>query len=156
MIYLLCLSELAGVIALFFALARGGFLAFGRPQQALKVIVTLPLVISGIVHLVIPSALAAMIPPVFPVRTLLVVVSGLLELAGAAGLWLPRTQRSAALCIALLMVALFPANIYVAGQTVHGLRMPSVAVRLLMQVVYIVLVLMAGWGRPLLRTPVQP
>src|ERR1700693_4949746 len=32
-IYLLCLSELAGVIALFFAVARGGFLAFGPVQQ---------------------------------------------------------------------------------------------------------------------------
>ena len=156
MIYLLCLSELAGVIALFFAVARGGFLGFGRLQQALKVIVTLPLVISGSVHLVMPAVLAPMIPPVFPARTLLVVLSGLLELAGAAGLRLRRTQRSASLAIALLMVAVFPANIYVAGQTVHGLRMPSVAVRLLMQIVYIVLVLMAGWGRPLLRTPASP
>ena len=156
MIYLLCLSELAGVIALFFAVARGGFLAFGRLQQALKAIVTLPLVISGSIHLVMPTALAPMIPPVFPARTLLVVLSGLLELAGAAGLWLRRTQRSASLAIALLMVAVFPANIYVAGQTVHGLRMPSVAVRLLMQIVYIVLVLVAGWGRPLLRSPAHP
>ncbi|MDQ1694067.1 MAG: hypothetical protein QOH85_1602, partial [Acidobacteriaceae bacterium] len=150
-IYLLCLTELAGVIALFFALSRGGFLAFGRLQQVLKVIVTLPLVISGSVHLVFPSALAEMIPPVFPARTVLVVLSGLLELAGAAGLWLPRTERSASLSIALLMIAVFPANIYAAGQTVHGLRMPPLAPRLLMQVIYIALVLMAGWGRPRLR-----
>jgi len=81
----------------------------------------------------------------------LVVLSGLLELAGAAGLWLPRTERSASLSIALLMIAVFPANIYAAGQTVHGLRMPPLAPRLLMQVIYIALVLMAGWGRPRLR-----
>jgi uncharacterized membrane protein len=115
----------------------------------LKVIVTLPLVISGSVHLLFPSALAQMIPPVFPARPMLVVLSGLLELAGAAGLWLPRTERSASLSIALLMIAVFPANIYAAGQTVHGLRMPPLAPRLLMQVIYIVL--MAGWGRPRLR-----
>jgi uncharacterized membrane protein len=92
-----------------------------------------------------------MSPPVFPARTVLVVLSGLLELAGAAGLWLPRTERSASLSIALLMIAVFPANIYAAGQTVHGLRMPPLAPRLLMQVIYIALVLMAGWGRPRLR-----
>jgi uncharacterized membrane protein len=151
-IYLLCLTELAGVIALFFATARGGFVAFGCTQQVLKAIVTLPLVISGSVHLVIPSALAAMVPPVFPARLLLVLVSGVLELVGAFGLWLPRTQRRASLLIALLMIAVFPANIYAAGQTVHGLRMPPVAPRLLLQVVYILLVLMAGWGRPRLRS----
>jgi uncharacterized membrane protein len=147
--YLLCLTELAGVIALFFAVARGGFVAFGRTQQVLKAIVTLPLVISGSVHLVFPSALAQMIPPVFPARTVLVVLSGLLEFAGAAGLWVRPTQRSASLLIALLMIAIFPSNIYAAGQTVHGLRMPPLAPRLLMQVIYIVL--MAGWGRPRLR-----
>jgi uncharacterized membrane protein len=151
-IYLFCLTELAGVIALFFAVARGGLVPFGLTQQVLKVIVTLPLVISGSVHLLFPSALAQMIPPVFPARPMLVVLSGLLELAGAAGLWLPRRQRSASLLIALLMIAVFPANIYAAGQTVHGLRMPPLAPRLLMQVVYIVLVLIAGWGRPRLRS----
>jgi hypothetical protein len=65
-IYLLCLSELAGVIALFFAVARGGFLAFGRAQQALKVMVTLPLFVSGSVHLVMSSLVAQMIRPCFP------------------------------------------------------------------------------------------
>jgi uncharacterized membrane protein len=150
-IYLLCLTELAGVIALFFAVARRGFVPFGRTQQVLKAIVTLPLLISGVIHLVIPSALAAMIPPVFPARPLLVVISGVLELVGAFGLWPPQTQRRASLSIALLMIAVFPANIYAAGRTVHGLRMPPVAPRLLMQVVCIVLVLMAGWGRPRLR-----
>jgi uncharacterized membrane protein len=54
--------------------------------------------------------------------------------------------------IALLMIAVFPANIYAAGQTAHGLRMHAVAPRLLLQVVYILLVLMAGWGRPRLRS----
>jgi uncharacterized membrane protein len=150
-IYLLCLTELAGVIALFFATARGGFVAFGCTQQVLKAIVTLPLVISGSVHLVIPSALAAMAPQSSPPPATRL-VSGVLELVGAFGLWLPRTQRRASLLIALLMIAVFPANIYAAGQTVHGLRMPPVAPRLLLQVVYILLVLMAGWGRPRLRS----
>jgi uncharacterized membrane protein len=60
-------------------------------------------------------------------------------------------HRVASLCIALLMIAVFPANIYFAGQTVHGLYMPTVPVRLLMQVIYIVLVLTPSWGLPVLR-----
>jgi hypothetical protein len=80
----------------------------------------------------------------------MVILSGVAELAGAAGLFIRLTERIASLCIALLMIAIFPANIHVAGQTVHGMYMPAVPARLLMQMIYIVLVLAAGWGRPVL------
>jgi uncharacterized membrane protein len=46
------------------------------------------------------------------------------------------------------MIVIFPANVYAAGRNVGGLHMPSVPVRLAMQIVYIVLLLMAGWGLP--------
>jgi len=42
------------------------------------------------------------------------------------------------------MVAVFPADIHAAGQTVHGLYMPAVPVRLLMQLIYLVLMVRAG------------
>ena len=151
MIYLICLSELAGVVALFFWLGRSGFRSFGVPQVVLRVLVALPLLVSGVAHLVMPAAMAQIVPPVFPARPLLVLLSGLCELAGAVGLFLPQRRRAAAFSIALLMIAVFPANIYAAGRTIHGLHMPSVPVRLAMQVVYIVLVLLAGWGWPLFR-----
>jgi uncharacterized membrane protein len=57
-------------------------------------------------------------------------------------------RRAAALCIAVMMVAVFPANIYAAGKVVDGLQFPSVPVRLSMQIVYIALVLLAGFGLP--------
>jgi hypothetical protein len=38
--------------------------------------------------------------------------------------------------------------VYAAGQYVGGLHMPSVPVRLAMQIIYIALLLMAGWGLP--------
>jgi uncharacterized membrane protein len=139
------------VTALFFGVARGGFRSFGTTQRILRVLVALPLLVSGIAHLTMTAAIAQIIPPVFPGRPLLVILSGVAELAGAAGLFFRRRERSASLGIALLMVAVFPANIHVAGQTVHGLYMPAVPVRLLMQLMYILLVLAAGWGRPLLR-----
>ena len=46
------------------------------------------------------------------------------------------------------MIAIFPANVYAANQIVGGLHMPSVPVRLAMQVIYILLLLTAGWGVP--------
>jgi uncharacterized membrane protein len=141
----------AAVTALFFGVARGGFRSFGTMQRILRMLVALPLVVSGIAHLTMTAAMAQMIPTVFLARPLLVILSGMAELAGAAGLFFRRTERSASLGIALLMIAVIPANIHVAGQTVHGLYMPAVPVRLLMQLIYIVLVLTAGWGRPVLR-----
>jgi uncharacterized membrane protein len=106
---------------------------------------------SGVTHLAMPVAMAQIIPPLFPARVLLVVLSGIAELVGAGGLFFRRTERAASLGIALLMIIVFPANIYVAGQTVGGLYMPTVPVRLLMQMIYIVLVLTSGWGWPVVR-----
>jgi uncharacterized membrane protein len=150
-IYLVCISALAAVTAVFFASARGRFRSFGTPQRVLKVLVMLPLVVSGVAHLIMPVAMAQIIPPVFPARPLLVIVSGIAELTGAAGLLFRPTERTASLSLALLMIAVFPSNIYVAGQTVHGIYMPTVPLRLLMQMMYIALLLAAGWGRPVVR-----
>jgi uncharacterized membrane protein len=149
--YFLCLGVLAAETALFFGLARGGFRSFGTVRRVLRILVVLPLLVSGTAHLIMPAAMAQIIPPVFPARTLLVVLSGIAELAGAAGLFFRGTERAVSLCLALLMIAIFPANIYVAGQTVHGMYMPSIPVRLLMQMLYILMILTAGWGRPVVR-----
>lgn len=91
---------------------------------------------------------ATIVPPIFPHAVGIIIATGFLELAGAIGLLLPKTTRAAAICITLLMIAVFPANIYAANQTIHGLHMPSVPVRLAMQIVYVVLVLLSGWGIP--------
>ncbi|MET8381522.1 hypothetical protein ABZV14_00790 [Streptosporangium canum] len=56
----------------------------------------------------------AMVPPIIPFPAFVVYLTGVLELAGAAGLVLPGTQRAAGLCLALLFVLMLPANIYAA------------------------------------------
>ena len=45
-------------------------------------------------------------------------VTGVLELLGGAGLLYPPTRVAAAICLLLLMLAMFPANVYAA-------RMPN-------------------------------
>jgi uncharacterized membrane protein len=136
-------------IVAFFGIARGKFASFGIPQLLLRILVALPLLVSGVVlHFFRAESVANMIPPIFPARYFLAVFTGVLEVAGAIGLFVPRFRRPAALWISLMMVAIIPANVYVAGRTIEGVAMPSVTVRTIAQVVYIVLVLLAGYGIP--------
>jgi uncharacterized membrane protein len=77
-------------------------------------------VLTGIAHFAPPlrAALIAIVPPQLPAPGLLVTLTGVLELLGAAGLLVPTTRVAAAVCLLLLMLAMFPANIYAA-------RMPN-------------------------------
>ena len=54
---------------------------------------------------------AAMIPEPLPNDLWVVYLTGLFEIAGAVGLLIPRTRRLAGVCLVLLLVALFPANV---------------------------------------------
>jgi uncharacterized membrane protein len=78
---------------------------------------------TGTDHLLHPARYVAMIPPALPAPVALTYISGFFELAGAIGLLIPRTRRWAAWGLVALLVAIFPANIYVAfaGTTVEGL-----------------------------------
>ena len=60
--------------------------------------------------------LIAMVPPAMPSPEFLVTLTGVLEIAGALGLMIPRTSRLAAACLAVMLVAMFPANVYAAQQ----------------------------------------
>ncbi len=152
MLYLIPIALLAFLVIVFFVVARGRFQPFGRAQFVLRIIVALPLAVSSVGHFFRAATYAAIVPPMFSHPEAWVIFTGILEFAGAIGLLLPKTTRAAAVCVALLMIAVFPANIYAANQTVGGLHMPSVPARLAMQIIYIALVLIAGWGIP---APIQ-
>src|SRR4028119_198101 len=57
---------------------------------------------------------AAMIPPPLPNDLWVIYLTGVLEIAGAIGLLIPRTRKLAEICLVLLLIALFPANVYAA------------------------------------------
>ena len=66
---------------------------------------------SAMLHFTLPSQYASVVPPWLPAHALLVLISGIAELAGAIGLlWAP-VRRSAGLGLLLLCVAVFPANV---------------------------------------------
>lgn len=55
--------------------------------------------------------LVRMVPAMFPRPLLLVYFTGVLEFLGAAGLLLPRFRSRAGICLIVLLIALFPANV---------------------------------------------
>jgi uncharacterized membrane protein len=92
--------------------------------------------------------LIRMVPPLFPRPDLLVTVTGILEILGAVGLLIPSTARTAATCLTVLLIAMFPANAHAARQklTIMGRPVPSLPVRALLQVIFVAALLTAGWG----------
>jgi uncharacterized membrane protein len=71
-------------------------------------------VVTGVAHFVNPLRrdMVAIVPPTLPAPALLVTITGVLELAGAIGLLIPATRVAAAICLFVLMLAMFPANVY--------------------------------------------
>lgn len=93
--------------------------------------------------------LIRMVPPALPRPDWLVTITGMLELLGAVGLLVPNTARAACICLAVMLLALFPANVRAARQhlTIAGQRVPNLPVRGLIQVVFIGTLAAAAWLR---------
>ena len=86
-------------------------------QQAKRItalIFGLALIGVGITHFVLTPLYAQIVPPFLPAPRVLVWVSGLAEIMLGGGLLIPRTRKYAALCTIALLIAVYPANIYMA------------------------------------------
>jgi uncharacterized membrane protein len=71
-------------------------------------------VVAGAMHFIVPQIYIRIVPPHLPSPALIVLISGIAEIAGGLGLLFPLTQRPAAWGLILLLLAVFPANIYMA------------------------------------------
>ena len=93
--------------------------------------------------------LVAMVPDALPNPELLVTISGLAEIAGAVGLLVPRLAPIAAGGLALLLIAVFPANIHAARESlsIGGEPVTPLVPRAILQLVFIAAVLVAGFRR---------
>lgn len=69
---------------------------------------------AGIAHFVFPSAFASIVPPFLPAPVALVYISGVCEILGGIGLFIPRVRALAGWGLVLLLLAVFPANLYMA------------------------------------------
>jgi uncharacterized membrane protein len=79
---------------------------------------------AGTVHLLNPRLFLAIMPPYIPFHVPCVIISGIFELAGGIALLIPQPQVQfwAGCGLLLLLVAVFPANIYMvqANIRIHG------------------------------------
>jgi len=79
-------------------------------------------VLAGALHFVVPELYVQIVPPILPAALALVYLSGLAEIAVGVGVLVPQTRRYAAWGTIALLVAIFPANLYMAtsGVVVDG------------------------------------
>lgn len=75
---------------------------------------TLFFLAAGAMHFVIPEFYLAMMPPFLPFQNFFNVLAGIAEMAGAVGIQIPKYRKLAGLSLIALLVAIFPANIYIA------------------------------------------
>ena len=83
--------------------------------------------------------LAAMIPAPLQNGLWVIYLTGLFEIAGAIGLLIPRTRRVAGICLVLLLVGLFSANVNAALNEIplRGEAATPLWIRTPMQLLYI-------------------
>ena len=68
-------------------------------------------IVAGTLHFVVPGYYRGIVPSYLPFPATLVAVSGAAEIAGGAGLLLPRLRQAAGIGLIVLLVALLPANV---------------------------------------------
>lgn len=82
---------------------------------------------AGVLHLVRPEPFIQIVPPALPNPDWMVLISGLAEMAGGIGILIPSTRPAARWGLVALLVAVFPANIYMAVRHIEpaGTHIPS-------------------------------
>ena len=106
-------------------------------------------VMTGVAHFVNPLRrdMIAIVPPRLPAPGLLVTITGVLELLGAAGLLYPPTRVAAAVCLFVLMLVMFPANVYASRMPNPPKSMTTrLDVRTVEQVVFLGAAVVVGLG----------
>jgi len=117
--------------------------------QAVAVGLAVMFVMTGVAHFVpaMRRDMIAIVPPRLPAPGLLVTITGVLELLGAAGLLYPPTRVAAAVCLFVLMLVMFPANVYAARMPNPPKSMTSrLDVRTAEEIVFLGAAVMVGLG----------
>ncbi len=68
----------------------------------------------GIDHFINPEFYLSIMPPIFPLHLEAVYLSGLFEILGGVGVLIARTRSIAGWGLLALLIAVYPANIYMA------------------------------------------
>ena len=91
-----------------------------RAQWIALVFASIFYTVAGVLHFIRPELYLKLMPPYIPWHSEMVQISGLFEMLGGLGLLLPQTRRAAAWGLVALLVAVFPANLYMATNPVEA------------------------------------
>ena len=94
--------------------------AFSTSQRISTFLAAIFFVLAGSLHFIRPEFYLRIVPPYIPRHVAIVRISGFLEILGGVGLLLPQTRRMAAWGLVALLIAVFPANIYMATNPVEA------------------------------------
>ena len=82
------------------------------PAKRARVGLSLFFLFTSIGHFIKTEEMAAMLPPSVPYRVGLIYITGICELLGAVGVWIPRLTRLTGFLLILMLIGVLPANIY--------------------------------------------
>ena len=89
-----------------------------RIKEILRVIHAVAIIVVGITHFIVPEQYARIVPPQLPYPFELVYISGFFEILGGIGLVIPFVSIAAAWGLIALYIAVFPANINMAVNSI--------------------------------------
>jgi len=103
-----------------------------KVKPASKYLLAIFMIVAGTMHFANPAFFLKIVPPYLPLHKELVFISGVFEVLLGILLVVPKTSRMAGWGIVALLIAVFPANLYVyqhqdilpASPVVHLLRLP--------------------------------
>jgi uncharacterized membrane protein len=128
------------------------WLGAGTRREKMRIAAGVAFIVASVPHFTSPERYLPMMPPFVPEPVAMIYVSGGAELLGGLGLLVRRTARVAAWGLAALLVAIFPANIWVAINGANAAGLPSSPwytwSRLPFQLVFIAWVLYAAPSAP--------
>ncbi|TYQ18979.1 UNVERIFIED_ORG: putative membrane protein [Zoogloea ramigera] len=117
-----------------------------RPQIIGLAIVFLWFFIGGIAHFAATDLEATIVPPYIPWPVAAVLVSGVFELLGAAGILVPSLRRAAGIGLFLLTLAVTPAHIYMLQQPeLFNVPLWALWLRLPVQMALLALIVWSTW-----------
>ncbi len=94
-----------------------------RTKEVLRVVLAISISVVGVLHFVKPNEFAQIVPAMFPDPIALVYISGFFEILGGIGLMIPWASMAAAWGLIALFIAVFPANI---NQAINSIPIPGI------------------------------
>jgi uncharacterized membrane protein len=82
------------------------------PAKRARIGLSLFFVFTALGHFIRTEEMAAMLPPAVPFRIELIYFTGVLELLGVVGVWIPQLTRLTGVLLILMLIGILPSNIY--------------------------------------------